>query len=128
MAPVDHPEILLLSLTSRSFLDEFNSSLIDNLYKSAQLKCAKTASGAIQYLKANNPRSILVTDEGLTTTENRAALDKVVSYVRDGGLVILGLHFSSSTRMDAFDRFFNSIPPAPFLQVLHRTGSLRRTA
>ncbi len=73
-------------------------SLIDNLYESAQLKCAKTASGAIQYLEANNPRSILVADEGLTTRENRAVLNKVV---------IFGLHFSSSTKLDIFDRFFN---------------------
>ena len=107
MDSVDRPEILLLSLAFRSFLDESNSSLIDNLYKSAQLKRAKTASGAIQYLEANNPRSILVTDEGLTTTENRAVLDKVVSYVRNGGLVIVGLHFPSFTNMDAFDKFFD---------------------
>ena len=58
--PVDRPEILLLSLAFRSFLDESNSSLIDNLYRSAQLKRAKTASGTINYLEANNPRAILV--------------------------------------------------------------------
>ena len=82
------------------------SSLIDNLYRSAQLKRAKTASAAINYLEANNPRAILVTDEGLTKTKNRAVREKVVSYLRDGGLVIVGLHFPSFTRMDVFDRFF----------------------
>jgi hypothetical protein len=31
----------------------------------------------------------------------------VVLYVRDGSLVIVGLHFPNFTRMDVFDRFFN---------------------
>jgi hypothetical protein len=146
MASVDRPEILLLSLAFRSFLGESNSSLVDNLYKSAQLKRTKTASGAIQFLEANNPRSILVTYEGLTTTENRAVLDKVVSYVRNGGLVIVGLHFPNFTNMDVLTSSltrhsaflgsmvtiagptFGSIPPAPFVRVWHQTRSLSRTA
>jgi hypothetical protein len=61
----------------------------------------------IQYLETNNSRSILVTDEGLTTTENRAILDKVVSYVCNSGLVIVRLHFPNFTNIDAFDKFFN---------------------
>jgi hypothetical protein len=92
MASVDRPEILLLSLAFQSFLDELYSSLINNLYRSAQLKCAKTASSTINYLEANNPRAILVTDEGLTKTKNRVVRKKVVLYVRDGSLVIIGLH------------------------------------
>jgi hypothetical protein len=69
------------------------------------LKRAKTASGTINYLKANNLRAILVTDEGLTKTKNRVVREKVVSYVRDSGLVVVGLHFPNFTRMDVFDRF-----------------------
>jgi hypothetical protein len=123
MDSVDRPEILLLSLAFRSFFDESNASLIDNLYKSARLKRAKTASGAIQYLEANNPSSILVIDEGLTMAENRAVLDKVVSYVRNGGLVIIGLHFPCFTNMITFDKFFNETFSLPW-----RHGDYHRTS
>ena len=78
------------------------------------MKRAKTAIGAINYLEANNPRAILVTDEGLTKTKYRVVREKVVSYVRNGGLVIVGLHFSSFTRMDVFDRFFNETFDLPW--------------
>ena len=122
MASVDRPEILLLSLAFQSFLDESYSSLIDNLYRSAQLKRAKTASGTINYLEANNPRAILVTDEGLMKAKNRVVREKVVSYVRDGGLVIVGLHFPNFTRMDVFDRFFNETFDLPWQHSdYHRT-------
>lgn len=62
----------------------------------------------------NNPKAILVTDEGLTKTKNRVVRERVVSYVRDGGLVIFGLHFSNSTRMDVFDTFFNETFDLPW--------------
>ena len=133
--PVDRSEILLLSLSFLSHFDEDYSSLINNLSKSTQLKRATSAIGAIQYLQANNPQSILVTDEGLTMQENRAVLNKVVSYVHNGGLVIIGLHFPNFVNWHDPDKFFNnnfglpwqlgdytrwdfrSIPPALFLQV-----------
>jgi hypothetical protein len=122
MASVDRPEILLLSLAFQSFLDESYSSLIDNLYRSAQLKRAKTASSTINYLKANNPRAILVTDEGLTKTKNRVVCEKVILYICDSSLVIVGLHFPNFTRMDVFDRFFNETFDLPWqYSDYHRT-------
>ena len=140
------PEILFLSLVFQSFLDETYSSLIDDLDKHTCLKRAKAAAGAIRYLEANNPKAILVTDEGLTKAKNRPVLDKVVSYLRNGGLVIIGLHFPNFITMDMFDNFFgeafglpwyvetiigptsDSILPAPFLQTLHRLPYLRHSA
>ena len=107
MTSSKRPEILLLSLVFRSFLDDTYSSLIDSLHKSAQLRRAKSPHGATRYLEANNPKAILVTDEGLTETGNRAVLEKVQSYLRNGGLVIFGLHFPNFTRMNLFDKLFN---------------------
>src|SRR5450432_2954643 len=107
MASVERPDILLLSLAFQSFLDDTYSTLIDSLDKCAQLKRAKSPNGAIRYLQANNPKAILVTDEGLTKTKNRAVLEEVQSYLGNGGLVIFGLHFNNFTRMDVFDKFFN---------------------
>lgn len=114
MTSISPPEILLLSLSSQSFFDESYSSLIDGLHNSAQLKRAKTASGAVRYLEANNPTRILVTDEGLTKAKNKAVLDLVVSYVRNGGLVIVGLNFPNYINMDAFDKFFNEAFSLPW--------------
>ncbi|OBT92911.1 hypothetical protein VE01_08955 [Pseudogymnoascus verrucosus] len=107
MESVNRPVIFVLSLMFREFLDESYSSLFNRLNESTQLRRAKVASEAIQYLEESSPRAILVTDEGLTKTENRVVLDKVVLYVRNGGLVIFGLHFPNFTRMDDFDNFFN---------------------
>ena len=122
MASVNRPEILLLSLAFQSFLNKSYSSLIDNLYRSAQLKRAKTTSGTINYLKANNLRAILVTDEGLTKTKNRVVCKKVVLYIRNGSLVVVRLHFPNFTRMDVFDRFFNKTFNLPWQHSdYHRT-------
>jgi hypothetical protein len=107
MATVQRPEILLLSLAYQLFFDEMYSSLLESFRSSVQLRRAKTASGVMQYLATNSPKAIVVTDEGLTKAKNSAVLDRVVSYVRNGGLVIVGLHFTSFTQMDVFDKFFN---------------------
>lgn len=118
----EKPEILFLSLAFRSFLDEIYSSLIDDLDRHAHLKRAKAAGGAIRYLEANNPKAILVTDEGLTKAKNRPVLDKVVSYLLNGGLVIIGLHFPSFTAMDVFDKFFGKAFGLPWVHGdYHRT-------
>jgi hypothetical protein len=78
------------------------------------LKQAKLASVASQYLTESNPRAILVTDKSLTITENKAVQDKVVPYVRNGGLVIFGLHFLNFKRMDAFDNLFSGAFSLPW--------------
>ncbi|KAF3397112.1 hypothetical protein DPV78_007844 [Talaromyces pinophilus] len=77
MASADRPEILLLCLAYQEFLDESYASLIDKLADSANVKRAKSAAGAIRYLAANNPKAIIITDEGITEKENEAALQKM---------------------------------------------------
>ena len=39
--------------------------------------------------------------------ENRAILNKVVLYVYNGGLVIVGLHFPNFINIGVFNKFFN---------------------
>ena len=99
-------EILFLSLAFRDFLDDTYSPLIKTLEESTKLRRAKSSSDAIRYLETSTPKAILVTDEGLTETTNGAVLEKVQSYVKNGGLVIFGLHFPNFTRMDVFDKFW----------------------
>jgi hypothetical protein len=108
MASVNRPEILLLSLSCQVFFDDSYSALIDKLHESAKLNRVKTADAAIRYLEGNNPRAILVTDEGLTMPENRAVLEKLVSYVRNGGFAIVGLHFPNFATFDAINDFFGA--------------------
>lgn len=107
MSSIKRPEIFLLSLELKGNLEALYSHVIDRLCKSATLKRAKYAFGAIRYLEANNPRCILVTDEGLSKEKNSAVLDKVVSYAHNGGLVIVGLHFALFMDLDYCDKFFS---------------------
>ena len=107
MASAHRPEIVLLSLAHQSFFDEMYSSLIDTFHRSVDLKRAKTASGAIRYLATNRPKVIIITDEGLTKAKNSEVLDQVIAYLRNGGLVIVGFHFTCFTPMDVFDEFFS---------------------
>jgi len=70
----------------------------------AVLKRAQTSMGALSYLKGHIPSAIIVTDEGLTIPKNRPVLDRVVAYVKGGGLVILGMHMPSFAKGDAINR------------------------
>ena len=85
----ERSKIFLLSLGFRSFLDDTYSSLIDSLVKPEKLKLAKSSPGAIQYLEAHNPNTILVTDECLMETTNGAMLVKMQFYIKNGCLFIL---------------------------------------
>ncbi|KAM3074174.1 hypothetical protein ACMFMG_003004 [Clarireedia jacksonii] len=102
----ERSEVLLLCLAMQPFFDDQYSSLIDRLDKSVQLKRAKSSTGALRYLETHNPKAILVTDEGLVGTENTAVLKKVQSYIQNGGLVIVGLHFPNFINFDDFNKFF----------------------
>ncbi|KAL4778154.1 hypothetical protein BJX76DRAFT_366668 [Aspergillus varians] len=68
MASPERPQILLLSLSYRDFLDETYSPLFDSLVQSAH---------------------------------------QVESYIHNGGLAIVGLHFPNFTTMDKFTNFFS---------------------
>ncbi|RHZ46396.1 uncharacterized protein CDV56_100104 [Aspergillus thermomutatus] len=106
MSTENRPEILLLSLAYLDFLDEAYASLLDDLAKSTRLKRVKTANAALRYLEHNNPSAIIITDQGLTDWRHHEVLRKVETYVRYGGLAIIGLHFPSFVTMDVFDNFF----------------------
>jgi hypothetical protein len=109
MASATKPEILFLSLAMQSFLDDSYSSLVNQLSEKAHIKRAKSPTGAINYLTTTTPRAIIATDEGLTKSSNAAVLEKVLSYIQNGGLMIIGLHFPNFTAMDVFDRFFQTL-------------------
>ncbi|KAL3454637.1 hypothetical protein BJX65DRAFT_301272 [Aspergillus insuetus] len=72
------------------------ASLFDLLSQSVTLKSEKTASDAIQALNEGNLKAVIITDEGLTARANKKVLNKVKTFVQNGGLAIVGLHFNPS--------------------------------
>jgi hypothetical protein len=109
MASPAKRDIFFLSLAMEPFLDDSYSDLINQISSKASIKRAKTASGALNYLSTHTPRAILATDQGLTKPSNRPVLEKVLSYIRSGGLLLIGLHFPNFTNMDVFDKFFGDL-------------------
>jgi len=109
------PEILFLSLAFHRVRGEWYAPLIDDLDKETTSKHARNAIDAIKYLENNNPKAIIVTDEGLPKAEHKPVLDKVVSYVQNGGLVIIGFHFPSFTNFDDIDELFGKAFGLPWL-------------
>lgn len=108
MATADKPNVLLLSLSYRKFLDETYDSLLSRLLNVSNLKRAKKSSGALRILSECTFKAIIITDEGLTYPENREVLAKVKGYIENGGLAIVGLHFPNFTTQDQFDDFFKA--------------------
>ncbi|KAL2059989.1 hypothetical protein VTL71DRAFT_9811 [Oculimacula yallundae] len=106
MASSEQPHIFLLCLSFQSFLDQQYATLIDEISKSAQLKRAKSASGAIRYLDSNTPKAIIATDDGLSKSENAAVLAKILSYLQNGGVVVFGLHFPNFVTDVMFENLF----------------------
>lgn len=107
MASIERPEVLLLSLEVESAAAKVFQPLFDTLHELAQVTRIKTKAGAIKYLETKKkPRSILISDHGLTRAKNQQLLDRVVSYVRSGGVVVVGIQFPSFVTMGPFNRFF----------------------
>lgn len=107
MSFIERPEVLLLTLEVQGAKDDIFQPLFDKLHHVAQVKRIKTKAGAMKYLETKKPKSILISDEGLTRARNRALLDRVALYVRGGGVVVVGVHFPSFTTTVSFDRFFS---------------------
>ncbi|KAL2801875.1 hypothetical protein BJX63DRAFT_416391 [Aspergillus granulosus] len=110
MASTERPQILLLSLEYRDFLDESYSALFNRLLEVAHIKRAKTTSAALQAIADTTFKAIFITDEGLANSnkQNREVLAKIKSYTENGGLTIVGLHFPAFMQMDKFKRFFEA--------------------
>ncbi|KAL3429453.1 hypothetical protein BDV09DRAFT_180405 [Aspergillus tetrazonus] len=110
MASTDKPQILLVCLSYREFLDEVYSPLFNSLVDVAHIKRAKTASAAISALASTTFKAVIIADEGLTkrNTANQEVLGRVKTYIENGGLAIVGLHFPNFTTKDRFKAFFRA--------------------
>ncbi|OAX79036.1 hypothetical protein ACJ72_06648 [Emergomyces africanus] len=98
--------ILLLSLEKKDYFDELYERFLDTLASKAQVQRASKPAGALYYLSSNTPTAIIVTDPGITRPRHSAVLEKVISYARHGGTVILAAHFTSFIGPDKLNEFF----------------------
>ncbi|KAJ5110601.1 hypothetical protein N7532_001136 [Penicillium argentinense] len=110
MASTERPQILLLSLAYSDFIDESYSTLFNRLLKVAVIKRAKTATAALKAIAETTFKAIIITDEGLTESdqETQKVLARIKTYIENGGLTIVGLHFPNFTHMDKFREFFET--------------------
>lgn len=98
---------------------------LDDLLNYADLKRARTAKGALNYLDkscSSPPDGILVTDPGVAKPDSKQLLDRVVAYARAGGTVVMSYCFSSNMRMDDMADFWKSAWGLPWEPAsYHRT-------
>ncbi|KAJ5109270.1 hypothetical protein N7456_005945 [Penicillium angulare] len=108
MASADKPNILILSLSIEDYFDHCYLHLLDHLWEVSNLTRVKDTSGALQALSETNFKAIVITDQGLThsTPAKKEVLQKIISYIEEGGLVIVGMHFPTFTPPKMFEDFF----------------------
>ncbi|OJJ07930.1 hypothetical protein ASPVEDRAFT_203049 [Aspergillus versicolor CBS 583.65] len=136
MTSDDKPQILLLSLAHRDYLDVLYHTLLSRLYEAAHIKRAKHPTAALREMAENTFKAIIITDEALAEScnvENMAVPDKVKEYVHQGGLVIVGLHFprfASSGIENFFHEFglsWSDVPEGTAVSMLHEAYSMNAT-
>lgn len=110
MASPQKPNILLLSFAYQDWFDEMFGSLVSALLQESNLKRVKTHKAALDTIQNTPLRAIIITDEGLArrTPKNQEVFASVKSYIENGGLVIVGLHFSGFVNGDNHDDFFRA--------------------
>lgn len=106
-ASTERPGVLIISLSvqDEAFHHTYDR-LIRGLIHSSNVCRVKCAAGVRLSLADSSPKVIIATDHGLTEPDNAESLAKVVSYVRNGGLLIFGLDFPDLVDIDAFNQLF----------------------
>ncbi|RFU30491.1 hypothetical protein B7463_g5864, partial [Scytalidium lignicola] len=70
------------------------------------MKRVKAVDSALRYLESNKPKAIIVTDEGITEPTTRPVVEKLYTYIQNGGRVIIGLHFPTFVAVGKLNYFF----------------------
>lgn len=110
MASSQKPNILLLSLAYQDFFDKTYGPLVNALLLVSNVKRAKTKTAALEVFLSTPLKARIITDEALChlSPKNQEVFDLVKSYIVNGGLVIVGLHFPNFIHLDKFDGFFEA--------------------
>ena len=112
--PAQKPTIFLLSLENQPWFDEMYDKLIDALANRAEVKRSSNSDSAVRYLANNSPSAIIITDPGITVESNREALDKLKTYISNGGTAIFGCNFSSFIKPPDMNALWRSTFDVPW--------------
>ena len=103
---VSKPAILVLTLGD--YADTFSSihaNLLTQLEQKSVLKQVDNAKEAINLINGDSkPKGIIVADEGILKAD--ALADKLVTFAREGGTVVVGGLFTSFGRPDDMQKYF----------------------
>ncbi|KAH9903783.1 hypothetical protein F4778DRAFT_781165 [Xylariomycetidae sp. FL2044] len=122
------PRVLLLDLDYQHAFgidSAIFSDLIVMLSTKAKVHCVETPSDALDYLANEEPSAILVTDGTLLDGEAphlRDLSEKLVSYAKNGGTVVLGGPFAAGAIRTRLDVWFERVWNLPW-----KTGECYRT-
>ncbi|PBK80460.1 hypothetical protein ARMGADRAFT_1003104 [Armillaria gallica] len=100
--------ILLISLDNEPFFEDIHKNLLVALRSKRRVVQALSADDAMQSLASPNIAGVFVTDPGIVRKKHKRVLTKLVSYTKDGGLVVFGGLFSSFIRPPEMDKFWST--------------------
>ncbi|SJL04759.1 uncharacterized protein ARMOST_08129 [Armillaria ostoyae] len=100
--------ILFISLENEPFFEDIHKNLLVALRSKRRVVQALSADDAMQSLASPNVAGVFVTDPGIVRKKHKRVLTKLVSYTKDGGLVVFGGLFSSFIRPPEMDKFWST--------------------
>ncbi|KAF9892330.1 hypothetical protein FE257_002107 [Aspergillus nanangensis] len=91
-------------------MDAIYPTLIKSLLEVAHITRAKSATAALRTIDETTFKAIIITDGGLAESnqETREVIAKIKSYIENGGLAIVGLHFAGSVDLGQFGDFWRA--------------------
>ncbi|KAK0227915.1 hypothetical protein IW262DRAFT_1347813 [Armillaria fumosa] len=101
--------ILLISLENEPFFEDIHKNLLVALRSKRRVIQALSADDAMQSLASPNIAGVFVTDPGIVRKKHKRVLTKLVSYTKDGGLVVFGGLFSTFIRPPEMDKFWSTV-------------------
>ncbi|KNZ77881.1 RNA polymerase II-associated protein 3 [Termitomyces sp. J132] len=114
--------LLLLSLEEDDFFATSNAHCLSAIREKVVVSQALTLSTALTKLDDKHLAGVFVTDTGIVKPENKEILPRLLRYVKQGGVVIVGGSFSSFVSASDMDSFFSDTCKSG---AYHRTRFLR---
>ncbi|KAG5721401.1 RNA polymerase II-associated protein 3 [Termitomyces sp. T112] len=118
--------LLLLSLEEDDFFATSNAHCLSAIREKVVVSQALTLSTALTKLDDKHLAGVFVTDTGIVKPENKEILPRLLRYVKQGGVVIVGGSFSSFVSASDMDSFFSDTWGLSWKSgAYHRTRFLR---
>lgn len=131
---INKPVILILGLgdeIQQYLTTTIWADLLWELEAAANVKQATTSEDAMALMDLHpNPRGIFIPDPGITVEKNQAVSERVVQYVRMGGIAVFGGVLSSLICPPDFEQYFDKtwFLPWAFSDYYRSTFPLNRSS